>query len=429
MKEHTIKVPFGARVVIGAPKRAPGVRSTEPEINRGTLYVDEEEELYVQRPELLFTFYDLGTRLRSVAAQEFKVDRIRREVETGAPASRDDFYNEYVEIELEGEQRLRTPSDSALLRKYSAQEIEELNRRLLGSRAEGSTDLLDPLGFNEANVSGRKLPNCMPVPHLAGRYFLHVGVNDEQWRLRGDATEEADQTGGPEEWVKRKAEDADAVERWNPYNLSYGDPAHGAGLLKPKAQKRVSAIKVIYPVNSPGQKPQAGVYERFDTSDAVTYKLTAEPIYEADEAAGGWSGGAPVRVYLRPRFVLYTVSGLVGSPHENALLWHGRTPVYPHFWFLHGAENQQDANRRARGFAQRSALASGYLAQIPLSEQPTLSIDGEGAANPPTSLAGSLAAVIAQGSRVRYVWRRVDGVRNGALSNPLQGGLVLDTPV
>ena len=312
MSDEETKLPAGASVEIvlrrrrrDAPERAPAGQEEPP---RSIVPTDDEPSRYLHRAGLEITFYDLGTRLRSVPATDFSELRFRPKDETTAPQRNDNFYNEYVEMEWEAEAVSETLSDDSSL--YLSDFVREtdfraLEKRILGQRASSSTDALDPFGTTSANVTGRQLANCMPLAYDCGGALVDLvlrrdGADEKRYLIgqhlsRGFLTTVGtpqDTVQASEEWDARRSKELDATERWNPHNLSSG-VAHATGVLKPKdsggGQLKIEA---------------ALVYEPFATDDPVTYKITRQPSYTAEEVSFPGLSRGRVRVFLKPQLRL-----------------------------------------------------------------------------------------------------------------------------
>lgn len=432
MSDDSIKLPSGGNVQITLrrKRRKPASKKARPVPPRGIVPVDDEPPRYLRRGKVEIVYLDLATRLHSVPSTTFTGNRIRLASDTAAPVRDDTYFNEYVEIEYE---LPRVAAQPATL--YTTEEIAQLTAALLGARAPGSSDTLDPLATTEANVTGRKLFNCMPLPERAGLFHLWAGVNDEDYRLSdGTITD----TGGiwpvsvVEEWKRRKANAADAQERWNPLNLQFANVAHRTAMLKPRA--RVERLAQTYqPSAGFGGANVWGMYERFDTSDLTNYKITSEPSFAAAEASISFNTRSAIRIYLVPRMVLHTFTTGVGTPYNfTPFAWHGRMMIYPDVWTGTGA-TQEEVNRRALCFIQRSPLALSAFNAVtptvtPVYAVPSFYVFFQEYPNA-ISLPGMLSAVIVQGAKTFYIWRRTAALINFETDgNIFAGGVSLDTP-
>lgn len=405
----------GGRVRVELPAGKTPASDTADQSRRGLLPADEDDNPYTFREKPQITFLDLGTRLRSGPGALWKGDRYRAAAEVSSPTVRDDYFDEYVEIEYER-------AAPVVLASPTLSEVQALDRRLLGSRAPSGTDALDPLGQTPANVTGRRLYNCMPLVFDSHWLYVTVGVSEKFYKLSADEGER------PDEWERREHESLDSHERWNELNLA-ADVSFGSGLLKPKgAVKSLRAVAGDY--SSVGVARAVGAYEEFDTEDDANFKVTSEASFDADAVAPNWSSGAQVRVYLKPRFLRYE---LMTSDPLAPFRWDGRVPVYPDLYIFRGASSQADVNSRAMCAVRRSPLASAWLDSNPpgAGDEAVLVWPAFSAGSVPPTLtpAGALAAVIAQGDKVFYVWRKTARALDFAHDqNPYAGGLLLDTP-
>jgi len=418
------------QITLRRKRRKPAPKQARPAPPQGIVPVDDETPRYLRRGNVEIIYLDLATRLRSVPPTTFTRNRIRLSSETSAPVRDDANFNEYVEIEYE---LPRSGGSKTVL--YTGEQIASLTAALLGSRAPGAADALDPLATTEANVTGRKLYNCMPLPIRAGWFHMWVGVGDDEFRLSEGTLEDS---GGVwpqatvEEWKLRKASDTDASERWNPLNTQFANVAHKTATLKPTG--RVERLRHIYkPSASFGGFNVWGMYERFDTSDTANYKITSTPSFAATEVPISLSTRSAVRVYLVPRMVLHTFTTGAGTPYNfTPFAWHGRMMVYPDVLTGPGA-TQAEINRRALCFILRSPLASAAYNSVTPTGTPAYTIPpfyGFSQEYPNSiSLPGMLCAVIAQGTKTFYIWRRTQALINFAADgNVFAGGVPLDTP-
>ncbi|HLM58903.1 MAG TPA: hypothetical protein VK422_22560 [Pyrinomonadaceae bacterium] len=413
------KLPGGSTldVTLGRKRRKARPQAPSARDERGIIPVESNPTRYVFRGKPSIIFLDLGTRLRSVAAASWSGGRYRPASETTAPARDDTKFDEYVELEYEraAPAQLATPTLA---------EFQALDARLLGSRAPGSSDTLDPLSTTEANVTGRKLYNCMPLPHAGRWLYATAGVGDDLYKLQ-TAEQEGEAEGAPE-WKRREAAEADADEQWNGQNLA-ADVAHGSGVLKVKGS--VQRLRIVVGDYSEHGLPRAvGAYEEFDTGDGANFKVTSEPSYSADAVSPSLAGAGEVRVYLKPRLLRYEL-----ATGGGVFRWDGRVSVYPDLFLFRNALDQPAVNRRAMCGVRRSPLASAYYDANPPppGESAALIIPSFSAVNVPPSLsvAGALAAVVAKGNKVYYVWRKTARSLNFASDqNPYNGLILLDTP-
>jgi|GEM_PF-3367289 len=424
------KVPPGSTVAVNLRRKRPPEKIEEITTpSRGIIPIDSETPRYLRRPQAHIIFLDLATRLRSVPPTIFTGNRIRLSTDTESPARNDDYFNEYVEQVYE---LARTPATRLTL--YTQEQIAQLTAALLGSRTPGSTDTLDPFATTPANVTGRKLHNCMPLPHRAGNLQTWIGVNDGEYHLADGTIDDGAGGGlwtnfGAQEWKEREARPAeDASERWNPLNLRLTSAPHRAGRLTPKGA--IKRVRLLYPfVENYGDI--WGAYERFDTHDPVNYKLTNLPSFSAEEVTFS-AGRGDLRVYLVPRMILHNFTTGEGTPYYlfNRYRWHSRKPVYPDDFT---PSQVSEVSQFFRCFIERSPLAGqAFRAVTPTTTPGYFSAQfNEFGGEYPASISrtGMLAAALVQGSRVWYVWRRTDAPLDPlAAFNPYSGGLSVDTP-
>lgn len=431
MSDDSTKLPPGGKVQITLRrKRKPSPKAARSDDARGIVPVDDETPRYLRRGKIEIVYLDLATRLRSVPPTTFTGNRIRLSSDTSAPTRNDDYYNEYVEQAYE----LPRVPGSHNITLYTQAEVASLTASLLGARLPGSADTLDPLGMTEANVTGRKLFNCQPLPYSAGYFHIWAGVNDKDFWLAGDSPQ--DYAGSfwdnlrAQEWTRRVSDGRDALEKWNPLNLQFSNPAHQAGLLKPKVAS-VTRLRQFYKT-APRLGEVWGAYERFDTSDTTNYKITSAPTYASPEIPFSVARGE-IRVYLVPRMNLHSFYTGPGTPYQgNPYRWHSRMMAYPDAWRSQ-AGTDAELHQRAMCFILRSPLAGAAFQAVTPTATPTYIIPEffTFAQEYPAaiSLAGMLSAVITQGDKVFYVWRRTNAILNYATSfNPYAGGVPLDTP-
>ncbi len=196
-------------------RRRPAPRApTEDE--QGIIPLDDEGTRYVRRGAPSITFYDLGTRLRSVPpGTSFNGARFRPAAATDTPAPDDaqDFYNEYVELEWEAEMAVAShPDRGGVMDSQDAPPLavfQALDLALLGARAPDSTDPLDPLGRSPANGSGRTLTHCQPLSYDLVQLPLRVRAGATVYQIGKRQPDDAGHA-----WKKRKPAAADGEERW-----------------------------------------------------------------------------------------------------------------------------------------------------------------------------------------------------------------------
>ncbi len=379
MSDEPKKLPAGGRVQIvlrrkPKPRPAPTQAPQQP---RGIIPVDDESPRYLRRKvDATVTFYDLGTRLRSVTpGTSFNALRVRLRGAQDVPERNDAdlFVNEYVETQLSYPVSGDGLADEGWL---------TLTRELLGSRAPelpGHTpDLLDPFGESPANGTGRMVANCKPIlmPGLSsgGRLVQEVG-----------------------ELMERERPEQDAAERWSPACVWNGNPTPPEAGYKLK-KKRLGQLEQGLSFVSTG-------YRRFDTADTAGYKVTSEASFAA--AAVPFPGGARrARVFLVPYLYRYTV-----SPDGVSVTARYAARVYTIYPAVIERQPGDVAEPRLSAHAQRTP-DSGYA--------PGLTVFKDNL-TPPVR-AGSLAAVIALDSaaqtRLFYVWSRNDEAAYDSFAYP-----------
>jgi hypothetical protein len=388
----------GARVEVGiAGDPADAERPTLPADAPapGVSHVDDEDDPLQRRAKKgALTFFDLGTRLRSVAPSTDFNDFSRTRPVEPPPEANDSAgnFNEYLEIEFDGaaenlRRLVRAPYDTHVDDDYllGTNHVNadipdalqsDFDAALLGSLREGSADPVSPLETFEANGSGRKLPACAPVPYVptvADREHYHEAdgypteafdftlYNDDKTLrfpnttfresvadLRAWANDDPADEGDDidvqavfngmdflkdEKWKERehKEEDSEASERWNPYNLAGGEAKRGAEHDQ-KGQGGGFNLKLESRL----------IYEPFDTGDKDHFKVTKEPSFDADEVSLKLTG-KPSRVFLRPQLLAFGraedfESGVFSSVESHT--WRDEDSETP--WVHHKKENYAD---------------------------------------------------------------------------------------
>lgn len=316
------RVKPGEKITIGIEGDPPDVSGQPKKGEKG--YVDvplTEEQLYVFRRKkgLDVIFYDLGTRLRSVpAGTTFNGLRFRPFQATDTPDAEEGYANEYVDIEYETPVEIVSEPGFGLpsIGKLSAPDWKKLQDGLLGSLANltPNNDPVDPLGFTPANGSGRLLSNCAPISldwfstHviIAGTDFLSA---QEAWTGIGAPLTLP--------WMMRETEDEDALETWNPLNLT---SALGGNVAQQFVSLRSDTANGGS-INWRNQVLEFFSYETsyyaFDTSDTDLYKVTADPDYAASPASVTIAKGT--RVYLRPIVFIYKLDAEVWATREYGI--------------------------------------------------------------------------------------------------------------
>jgi hypothetical protein len=411
VKETTIKVPPGGEVDLlvnrGANREQPPVNPPAAQGPKGA-FDDEDDDSILAFPKKDITFYDLGTRLRSVAPGTF--DRLRR-VERGytietAPAT--GFFNEYVELDLEKGKNINSFG-------ITLGEISDIEAELLRG---------DPFGHSEANGSGRQVPNVMQLPYESEWLYVDATIGPTRFALAQPGKRPflneppANPPATSQKWT-RSAVDI-AHESWNPLNVSAGLVA-SPGSLKSK----VGFLKVDC----------AAHYEAIDTSDNSRFKWTLDPAFGSAEVTGPKLSGN-TRVFLRPRihhtsfgYAIESNTGGHATPGQAQVLT--RLPMYP----LAGKLIRQDfgtsGNRMVitRGFARAGSASLERSVILPVDrtteENADLAIIGgssfvrfnavlaysggfgfDGRSQP--VIQGMLLGVVETGGKKYYGWARTD---------------------
>lgn len=392
----------------------------------GAFDVGEDDDVLVHRKPANISFYDLGTRLRSVpSGTTFNGTRVYEWPNTTAETEpAEGNTSEYVELALEVDGEM--VEHGSIIEPPWWHEVvitdddwATLTDMLLGSRKpleedEEPSDVVDPFGFSTANGSSRRLPHCAEL--WADNLFyqpvsFHVSGRDIAFTLNPDVfTEEA---GYELPYTLREAKPEDEDERWNQNNVAGGMAFNQ--LVAPKGFFEGSSGPVKIDNAFPHYQLTLNIhnYHGFDTADTVKYKVTNEPSYAAEAVTYSFKG-KDNRFYLRPR-----VMGLLlfsGTPTGGFILtgdWAGRAmPAYPRI----NNNEEPNINSLYRCVVSRSQYSqhaeligpNAFLAAIKLNV-------GEHFGTPTACLAlrqGSLAGVIGQGSKLFYVWANQD-IRDG----------------
>jgi hypothetical protein len=436
----------------GAPEATPGAK-------KGILPVDEETPRYIRRRNLTITFLDLGTRLRSVADSSFDELRYRPRADTAAPVRNDERTNEYVEIDYTSPGQISVNFDGGVpygRLSLTTSQLNDLQSLLLGLPG----DSLDPFGSTEANVTGRKLTHCMPLPY-GNLLNLNAFINERHYLCGLASVIPAEEI--PQEdldrWELRKGKADEDEERWNPHNLAQwnlaGLPLTREGQLKPKGAVG-HGLRIV--------TAYLHTYEPFDTDDAVNFKVTSEPSFDADAVLFKFSG-SPHRVYLRPRLVMHTPDMALpytsaSNPDQTFYLpsgaamwaddlfaWAGRFPVYPQFplhspllssfdrpvfeAYYSRSPHATAAHDRIKALVLSLPSETRELFGIPADGVYAGTPDRQGAAqvreetDPAStpfgarlsySMTGLLVGVIARGASRFYVWRKTQDETRSTLS-------------
>lgn len=380
MTDKKIIIRPGGHVRVELPAGETADTAESDERRRSLIADDDDPPGYIFRARpTAVAFYDLSTRLRSVAAGTDPTPPRLRELESSDPAGPcADCFSEYAGVHTgdrgtEGEQSGQTYT------LYSLDDFAAVERGLLGRRHpeapadEGGEPLdpVDPFGFTLVNGSSRLVSDCeeLSTDRLSNfalpafRVTTSTTVREQRPEpenplrvvYRGTLGVEVDPVAElvAGRWRTREAAPGDNDERWNPKDLESG--AAQRQLAIPRDSRIRAEGQLILGQFTPqggddSEHPDywdfislAGEYHGFDTGDTVRFKVTMEPSYGA-EAAVYTFRGVDNRVYLRPLRV---------APEPATSV---RIPVYE----------------------------GDFTVLLP---------------------PGSLVAVIAQGSKVYYVWR------------------------
>ncbi len=368
------------RVELPAGATSDTADSDERRRRRSLPPADDDATRYVFRSRpVAVAFYDLATRLRSVAAGTNLTPPRLRELESSDPADPcDECFSEYASVrtgEL-GTEEEGPPSYTL----YSGEDFAAVERGLLGPRHPDAAedpahpgeplDPVDPFGFTRANGSGRLVSNCeeLSTDRLSAEAIIFYvttaarthreqrpDVDDFNTVYTGSTGTELEPAAllAEEKWKTRESKPEDDGERWNQKDVDSGAAFRLLEIPKDariKAEGQLIVGRLLDRLDEGGGawfqfSNVAGHYYGFDTGDAVHYKITTEPGFDADAVTFRFKGNDN-RIYLRP-------------------------------------------------FLTAPPLASDFKAPVSSVQDNSFYV------LPP----GSLVAAIAQGSRVSYVWR------------------------
>ncbi|MBA3711100.1 MAG: hypothetical protein H0W76_01465 [Pyrinomonadaceae bacterium] len=302
------------------PRPARSPRTPPPSGGEAVLPIDDETSRYLRRRgEVEITFYDLGTRLQSVAvpsgASALAVF-VNNALSLGSPPAPTVGFavNEYLPLNYE---YLRgSPSDQTPFKDpFSSvnSQFDRITRTIVGPlanhppvypvQAHTLESGANPFAFSPAVGSERPLPHCMPLPYKAEALDCAAGLGSKIYSL-----EESEKR-----WRPRTAQPADATESWNPYSVSTG-VAFNPGRL-------------VVPIQKATNFGFGGAtYLAFGNSPEFRATLTFDPrgpdvLHEIVIKAG-----QKIRVFLRPMSFWFYRSGQVPSTIYGRV---GRAPVYP----------------------------------------------------------------------------------------------------
>jgi hypothetical protein len=335
---------------------------------RGIVPLDDDgPQLYVRRGgKSALSFFDLGTRLRSVPAG-FSPLEFRPSDATDTPTPHEGHFNEYVEIETHFA-GIYTEAGATRALTLTSDEHAAYTHALLGSLAPGDpapVDPLNPFGSSPANVTARSLPHCENLAYDSLTLFQMIVRVGTKPALDFSAT-----------FKFREETDPDASEQWNPLNLE-GFPTPHEGLLEAKDAR--GTLKV-----------ETGAFREFDTGDSVNFKVTSAASF-ADEEAEFTLSTKPVSVYLVPALSAYQLTTGGADNEPVAQLATRAHSSYPYGTEANGGDVTGCLLRRTP-LAAFVGGAGSYL-------RPELT-------NP--APAGSLVAVIVRDGARFFVWRRTD---------------------
>jgi hypothetical protein len=340
MSDETRRVRRGdtvtVRIADDSDQPTSGQQEEATATSRGMAPDDAGDDDVLAFKKKTITFYDLGTRLRSVP-NPGTFDRLRR-LERSAPIEtdpHDGYYNEYVELDLEKGKNINSFG-------LTLGEIAPIEAELLRG---------DPLGHSAANGSGRTVPNAMQLPYESEWLYLDVTVGSKKVALsqpdkRPFLSEPP--ANPPRSSPKWKKKDVDlSEERWNPLNISAGLVGSPGSLKTGSGKLKVDC---------------AAHYEALDTDDA-RFKWTNDPSFAAAGVdAPSLSGNT--RVFLRPRvqhtsfgYVIQSNTGGLATPGQAQVLT--RLPMYPLVGKLIRIPITVDGNRLiiTRGFARAGSAS------------------------------------------------------------------------
>lgn len=302
MSNKKFSVSPGGRVRVELPaKDSADIATPDNGPRRSLTPADDEPARYVFRARpAAVAFYDLGTRLRSVAAGTDPTPPRLRELESSDPADPcADCFSEYASLRT-GE-RGESPDEEGNYTLYSAEDFAALERGLLGPRhpdapesAGASLDPVDPFGFRLVNGSSREVTTCAQEASIAS--YIGAGSIYALRVYRGAAVLEvrpAEELAA-ERWKVRDPAPSDADERWNPKDVESGA---AQGQIEITKEARIRAEGHLAVIAEGGA---SSAFYEFDTGDA-SCKVTAEPRFDAPAVAYTFRG-ADNRIYLRPRY-------------------------------------------------------------------------------------------------------------------------------
>jgi hypothetical protein len=292
----------------------------------GLLPTGYEEDIAYPRASPEVRLYDIGVRLRSVAAQSppnFMLPLTSTEV----PERVDGYVNEYVELDVSRELRaeIDTTGDRNEFTFQNSQLTDlsawnELKDGLLAGLA--SDNPFNPLGYTPANGSGRRLPNVLQLPYRADFFRISAVVGSRSV----NATEKA---AGAESWIFAGGDRPG--EAWNSGNIEDGT-VFKEGKGRAKGVSRISALTVT----------AWGYYEGFSTTHNT--KVTALPSY--DSPAVEFSARLPLRIFLTPLLMAQPARIITGRKE----------------WFIHFLPDEGHPTGSSGTYEVRGQVVNGWVA-------------------------------------------------------------------
>jgi hypothetical protein len=436
MSNRTIKTKRGDAVGIfvkGSQREESQRVSREAERKR-FVGGDFEEDLYVRRGGVI-RFFDLGTRLRSVPpATTFDRMRIRSVGEVSVPEQHDGWFNEYVEMALDLVHDINH-------HEVTTAEAVSHTVEIMGSL--GGGDPMDPLETSPANMSGRELAHCMPLPYHAEWLWADAVLYNDSVEKRyvigvdGERPFVNSTFDGPlsSEGKWKKLEAAPEEENWNPLNDITGD----GELRAPFSGKK---IKI----------DSAAFYESFDSGDASLYKWTSGSSFGSPEVTVPSLSGKLIRVFLVPRISHFGVgmSTVLNTGDITSLVNPSATTrlsVYPGIGQLHWIGTTSNGRRNywvTRGFVRSMSASIERSPEFIVSRIPqdtaVLAIFGASAIVARRNSIfvhfsfdiyarlGQLVGIVEISGNPYFCWLKADDINHEQKTNTLGGGPVILTP-
>lgn len=353
-------------------------------VNIETVQVDEDpqrgpvqssEEIdYPGRRVLVnpfWNFYDLGTRLRSVAVPSTFENGTRSVLDTSAVNPIPSEYLEYVEILFSspgtlnqiagvdvplGERDIhQCGMDHIQVDPDNLAEILSWDSILLGLNGDLTNPFevsyYDPSDF-ETSEDPRPIQNCMPVKHSGtlfnfgssrpadvcdieiykddtptgpyGKYidiFFNTPLSFGERALDLGRSPGIPTWTGLDKWVSRGQERKDH-EVWNPQSLVQTrnsvdvDIEYRGRLDMSQRDEEDLNVRIV----------SSNTYESFDTGDTDNYKITIDPLFSADEVVFKTKAKTKLDFFLKPRWWGY----FRNRTYSSTINWHFETYRYPY---------------------------------------------------------------------------------------------------